>query len=145
MTNKQQLTRSSFIKASTHFLLWVAGALGLGGLIRFFSYEPEEGHMTTFDIGSQSDFQLEGKNLFPDIPAVVIYSGGEFLAYSLRCTHLGCTLDEVEDTYVCPCHGSVFSTDGRVLTGPAGKSLPELQIEINQEGRVILSTEGVDK
>jgi Rieske Fe-S protein len=144
MINKQRMSRSGFLKASTRFLLWFAGALGLGGLIRFFSYEPEEGRLTTFDIGSESDFHLDGKRIFPDIPAVVIYAGGELLAYSLRCTHLGCTLEDLEDTYACPCHGSIFSQDGRVLTGPAAKNLPELQVEVNQEGRVILNTEGVD-
>lgn len=42
-----------------------------------------------------------------------------------RCTHMGCELgfDEAEQTWECPCHGSRFAQDGRVLQGPATRPL----------------------
>lgn len=38
-----------------------------------------------------------------------------------RCPHMGCTLkyNPQEHTWDCPCHGSRFTEDGRVLDGPA--------------------------
>ena len=38
-----------------------------------------------------------------------------------RCSHMGCVLqwNKEEQTWECPCHGSRFSADGKVLDNPA--------------------------
>ena len=50
---------------------------------------------------------------------------GAVHAVSLRCTHLGCLLrfNAAETSWDCPCHGSRFNVDGRVLEGPAVQPL----------------------
>ena len=44
-----------------------------------------------------------------------------------RCPHLGCALrfNPAEHTWDCPCHGSRFSREGKLLHGPAQRSLGE--------------------
>jgi glycine/D-amino acid oxidase-like deaminating enzyme/nitrite reductase/ring-hydroxylating ferredoxin subunit len=50
---------------------------------------------------------------------------GTLHAVSAVCTHLGCQVqwNSAERSWDCPCHGSRFDVDGRVIQGPAVKDL----------------------
>lgn len=60
---------------------------------------------------------------------------GELHTHSAVCTHLGCVVawNSVEMSWDCPCHGSRFDGFGRVLTGPAVKDLPAVEIKSAKE------------
>ncbi|MER5428052.1 FAD-dependent oxidoreductase [Streptomyces sp. NPDC002588] len=55
---------------------------------------------------------------------------GEVRAVSARCTHLGCivSFNDAEQARECPCHGSRFAPDGRVLQGPAVRPLERREL-----------------
>jgi Rieske Fe-S protein len=50
---------------------------------------------------------------------------GGFIALSLRCTHLGCSISWEADKnrFICPCHSSAFDISGEVLNPPAARAL----------------------
>ncbi len=61
------------------------------------------------------------------------------VAYSSLCTHLGCPVKLYEQqthNLLCPCHQSTFNAaeHGRVIFGPAARSLPQLAISVDEEG-----------
>ncbi|MEV6113566.1 FAD-dependent oxidoreductase [Streptomyces sp. NPDC052109] len=55
---------------------------------------------------------------------------GRLQAVSARCTHLGCLVafNRAEQAWECPCHGSRFAPDGRILQGPAVRPLEQREI-----------------
>lgn len=44
-----------------------------------------------------------------------------------KCAHMGCKLEKNEDenTWECPCHGSCYTAEGRLLSGPAQHGFEE--------------------
>jgi menaquinol-cytochrome c reductase iron-sulfur subunit len=78
---------------------------------------------------------------------VVKHAGNSVVAFGPQCTHLGCAYhwEESRNQFLCPCHNSLFSLDGTVISGPARRPLDryETRIEGTQLllGRLRRSTE----
>jgi len=55
---------------------------------------------------------------------------GGLHAVNPACTHINCIVgwNTAEQTWDCPCHGSRFSMDGKVLTAPARKDLEKISL-----------------
>ena len=78
-----QISREKFLALSIRIGLGLAGMLGLGGLVRFFSHQPESGSPSSFDLGPASEFPSSGRLVRLDIPAVIYQTDQGYLAYSL--------------------------------------------------------------
>jgi menaquinol-cytochrome c reductase iron-sulfur subunit len=68
----------------------------------------------------------------PDIPG-----GGEFIAISNRCMHLGCPVRFVPASarFICPCHGGVYDFTGSVSGGPPVRPLDRFYTRV-RDGQV---------
>jgi arsenite oxidase small subunit len=73
----------------------------------------------------------------PDDPAILLHlTGGSLVAYSQKCTHLGCVVfyEPEEAELVCPCHEGIFDpTTGGPTAGPPERPLPTIALEIRDE------------
>jgi ubiquinol-cytochrome c reductase iron-sulfur subunit len=64
------------------------------------------------------------------------------LCYSKICTHVGCPISLWEQQthhLLCPCHQSTFdlADNGKVIFGPAARSLPQLPMGVDAEGYLV--------
>jgi Rieske Fe-S protein len=59
--------------------------------------------------------------------SIALYKDENGLLHAVNpaCTHIKCSVawNDAEQSWDCPCHGSRFSADGEMLTGPARKNL----------------------
>ena len=67
---------------------------------------------------------------------------GSVTAFSPNCPHLGCGYRwfAAERRFKCPCHASVFDVAGKVLSGPAPRSLDTLPVKV-ESGRLLVKFE----
>jgi thiosulfate dehydrogenase (quinone) large subunit len=74
-------------------------------------------------------------------PAWVLQlSAGQFSAFSAVCPHQQCTIGFVSPSegFACPCHGSRFSAEGKLLQGPATRGLTAIPVTVT-DGAVRLA------
>ena len=83
--------------------------------------------------GAYSDLQQIGGYVYENDILIAFLGGTEYIALSKICTHQACTVQysQAQGQVICPCHGSVFSTDGSVIEGPAGAPLQEYNTELD--------------
>lgn len=57
---------------------------------------------------------------------------GNFEAFAVNCTHLGCPVrwEPGASLFMCPCHGGVYYSDGKVAGGPPPRPLHQYPTRI---------------
>jgi Rieske Fe-S protein len=70
----------------------------------------------------------------PEDPAILLRLGEEeVVAFSQKCTHLGCVVyyEAEESRWHCPCHeGNFDARTGAVLSGPPPRPLERIEVEL---------------
>lgn len=81
------------------------------------------------DISPDSVYPFRSGQLY-----LVRMKDGGFLALSIKCTHLGCSIrwNEEQEKFICPCHSSEFDIKGNVLNPPAPTALDSYPVIIEQ-------------
>jgi Rieske Fe-S protein len=144
--------RRGFMKTVTGWLSAALGAVvaipGLGFLASPLRRETVTGGKTPLRVAGTAELK-PGKPLRCDVRGQLIdawsrqpdvklgscwlvksEADGNLRAFSTVCPHLGCGIDwnEGQRRFVCPCHESYFSLDGKVITGPSPRDMDELDV-----------------
>lgn len=73
-------------------------------------------------------------------PAVLVRSqDGEYLAYSRKCAHLGCSVDfnSARRCLECPCHRGIYDArTGYVVYGPPPRPLDQIVLQMRAGGEL---------
>jgi len=74
-------------------------------------------------VGEAKFFEFAGSSA-----VLVRKRGGELIAFSAVCTHLGCIVQWEKDKqqFLCPCHAGHYSAEGAVISGPPPKPLAKI-------------------
>lgn len=65
--------------------------------------------------------------------AVSRLEDGKYTSVLMQCTHKGCELRSEGKYLVCPCHGSEFDSDGKVLNPPADRPLRRFHVRTDEK------------
>lgn len=75
---------------------------------------------------------------------IVVQNDGTLANYGINavCTHLGCVVpwNSAENKFKCPCHGSQYNAEGKVVRGPAPLSLALAHLDVGSDDKVVFST-----
>lgn len=68
---------------------------------------------------------------------LVVENDGTLATYGVNavCTHLGCVVpwNKAENKFMCPCHGSQYNNQGKVVRGPAPLSLALAHVDVTDD------------
>jgi Rieske Fe-S protein len=136
--HNQRLKRRDFLKLGTQGLLALSGMLGLGGLLRYLSFQTEPEPPRQISLGAAADYPAGTRRMVAGGQALLIHDEAGLRAISLVCTHLGCLVQAQGDGFACPCHGSLYAADGALVRGPATQALHALRLEQTENGELLL-------
>lgn len=146
--SSQHVNRRSWIKAAISTLSALIGGVLAASAGTYLFGTPEKydqeswaeaGDITKLQAGKPQEITFE-RNRVDAWRArnerasawVILKTNGSVTAYSPLCTHLGCAYhwESAAHAFVCPCHGSTFDVNGKVITGPARRPLDRYESKV---------------
>lgn len=138
--NGSGVTRRDFLGLAA-FGAGILGVLGaIAGSLRLMKPNVRYEESTKFKIGMPDSFPEGTFKNFDEKKVFISSDNDGIYAISSVCTHLGCLVYPVEWGFQCPCHGSKYTKDGKVIGGPAPRPLPWFEINQEVDGTLVVDT-----
>ena len=128
---------STLAMATATLSAWLGGHLsfGRGGGVNQTAFERFPTSWTALARDDELQPAQPLRREADGVGVLLVRHHGEIYAIADRCSHRGCSLAEGklrEGTITCRCHGSTFTLDGRVVTGPATEPQPALAARVRE-------------
>jgi Rieske Fe-S protein len=94
-----------------------------------------DGDTITIDLNLIEELNSSGGWLLITQAQTLVVNDGEIKALTSVCTHSNCDRNWSlrNGNFRCSCHGSEFTTDGEVVTGPATRPLNQFDVTIDND------------
>ncbi len=137
MDHQSSVERRSFLKKLALGSSLVAGVLASLGALRAIVPKLTRDR-SVYKIGTLADYPANVFTFSKKADCFIFRDHQGVRAVSAICTHLGCTLEKSDNGFNCPCHGSFFNQDGKVLSGPAPRSLAWFKVNLAADGQLLI-------
>ncbi|MGY6530845.1 MAG: cytochrome b6-f complex iron-sulfur subunit [Cyanobacterium sp.] len=103
---------------------------------------------STFTANRQPGDRSLAQGLKGDPTYIIIDEDKQIASYGLNavCTHLGCVVpwNASENKFICPCHGSQYNNEGKMVRGPAPLSLALVHADVTDDKVILTDWEETD-
>ena len=136
--NKEGVSRRDFLGLASIGALILSSLTVLAGIFRMTKADVYYEESRKFKVGKPEEFLLGTVKKLDDKRVFIFADNDGFHAVSSVCTHLGCIVHADEGGFQCPCHGSKFNKNGKVVSGPAPRNLPWLEMSRHVDGNLVV-------
>ncbi|MCL5062329.1 MAG: Rieske 2Fe-2S domain-containing protein [Nitrospiraceae bacterium] len=138
--DKTGISRRDFLGLASLGAVILSSLAVLAGIFRMSKPNVRYEESTRFKIGKPENFPVGTVKKLDDKGVFIFANDDGLHAISSVCTHLGCIVNIAEWGFQCPCHGSKYNENGKVIGGPAPRSLAWLEISRNVDGSLEVDT-----
>ena len=138
-------TRREFVHASARIVASTAAASVLAPVVASCGSDAKRAPLfeASFDVAplaADGDTLVTPTPGFDGAPILIERrSPRAFVALSMQCTHEGCPVKPPSGGIIkCPCHGSEYDLDGKVLHGPAQFPLARYEVSYRSRSRRLM-------
>ncbi len=135
---KEDVSRRDFLGLASMGAALLSLLAVLGGTFRMTKATVHYEESRKFKIGKPDEFPVGTTKVLDDKNVVIFTDNDGLHAISNICTHLGCIIAPVDWGFQCPCHGSKFDKNGKVIGGPAPRPLPWLEVSRHVDGSLVV-------
>ena len=139
--NASLVSRRYFLEIVGSGAIGIAAAGSVVLTVRFLSPNLLLEPPLKFKAGPTENFPPDSVTLNKDQKVFIVRAReGYFYSLSSICTHLGCLTNWTpeEGIIACPCHGSKFNKEGKVIEGPAPRPLPRFSTVLDELGQLVV-------
>jgi cytochrome b6-f complex iron-sulfur subunit len=119
------------------YFFYPSGAGGAGGGVAAKDALGNDVKASSWLAAHQAGDRSLVQGLKGDATYLVVTQDKTLETYGLNavCTHLGCVVpwNKAENKFMCPCHGSQYNAEGKVVRGPAPLSLALAHVNVNDD------------